>query len=274
MVPRIRITLAYLGTPFRGWQKQPNVRTVQGELEERLARLYQCPIGTVAAGRTDAGVHADGQVVHFDPPYFIPPKGVQAALNSLLPHEIRIVKASQVSSSFHARRSAVGKRYRYRLAWGPPLSPWPALRRLWIPYHPDREELSSALALCTGLHDFRRFALAGHSGHGKRGTVRRLFWTQLHCRSHQADLIFEGDGFLRGMVRRLVGALLEVASGRRSREWLVALLAGGESDPEPPTAPASGLTLEHVYYRRRQNWGSYSGAQTRAFLPVLDCLGP
>lgn len=274
MVPRIRITLAYLGTPFRGWQKQPNVRTVQGELEETLARLYQCPIRTVAAGRTDAGVHADGQVVHFDPPFPIPPKGVQAALNSFLPHEIRVLEAKQVSSSFHARRSALGKRYRYRLAWGPPLPPWPALRRLWIPYHPDREELTSALALCTGLHDFRRFALAGHSGHGKRGTVRRLFWTQLHCRNHQADLIFEGDGFLRGMVRRLVGALLEVATGRKPREWLVALLAGEESDPEPPTAPALGLTLEHVFYRKRQNWGSYSGAQARAFLPVLDCLGP
>lgn len=251
---RIRLTLAYLGTPFKGWQKQANARTVQGELEKALARLYQGSVKTVAAGRTDAGVHADGQVVHFDATYSIPPRGVQAALNSLLPGEIRVLKAKQVNPSFHARRSALGKRYRYRLAWGPPLPPWPALRRWWVPYHPDLEEMTKGLALCRGLHDFRRFALTGHGGHGKRGTVRRLFWTQLRYRSHQADLLFEGDGFLRGMVRRLVGALLEVAAGRRPRDWIVALLSGEATMHEPPTAPASGLTLEHVFYRRRQNW--------------------
>lgn len=250
------MTLAYLGTHFAGWQRQKNARTVQGDLEKALACLYRQPVPTVGAGRTDAGVHADAQVVHFDPPLAIPPAGVLQALNSLLPWDLRVLHVVPVSSSFHARRAAVGKRYRYRLAWGKVLPPWEGLRRLWLPRPPDTEMLAEALRLLPGEHDFLCFSLSGHSGHGKRGTVRTLFVAALTCGKGKADMVFEGDGFLRGMVRRLVGAALEVAQGRHDLSWLKALLAGKAGLPPAPTAPAHGLTLERVFYRRPRRWAA------------------
>lgn len=254
MAVRARLLLAYLGTPFAGWQKQRNARTVQGELERALLRLYKAPVPTVGAGRTDAGVHAGGQVVHFDPPLPIPPRGVLSALNAFLPPEVRVLQVAAVSPSFHARRDAVGKRYCYRLAWGPVLPPWEGLRRLWVPVAPDLELLSQALGLATGTHDFRQFALAGHSGRGARGTVRTVYLAALRRRPHGVDLVFEGDGFLRGMVRRLVGAALEVATGREPLEWFAALLSATPPPRVAPTAPAQGLTLERVFYRPRRCW--------------------
>ncbi|GBC80114.1 tRNA pseudouridine synthase A [bacterium HR09] len=254
MEPRLRMTLAYLGTHFAGWQKQENARTVQGELEKALARLYQKPVPTVGAGRTDAGVHADGQVAHFDPPLAIPPTGVLQALNSFLPWDLRVLQVKPVPASFHARRSAVGKRYRYRLAWGAVLPPWEGLRRLWLPRAPNLELLAEALRMLPGEHDFVRFSLSGHAGRGKRGTVRTLFVATLTAGRGRADMIFEGDGFLRGMVRRLVGAALEIAQGRQELSWLQALMAGEASLPPAPTAPPHGLTLERVFYRRPRRW--------------------
>lgn len=256
MGPRFKMQIAYLGTHFAGWQKQKNARTVQGELEKALAGLYRQPIPTVGAGRTDAGVHAEGQVAHFDPPLPIPPPGVLPAINGLLPWDVRVLRVAPVSSSFHARRSAVGKRYRYRLAWGRVLPPWEGLRRLWLPRMPNLEMLTAALRLFSGEHDFLRFSLSGHAGHGKRGTVRTLFVAALTCGQGKADILFEGDGFLRGMVRRLVGAALEVAQGRHKLSWLEDLLAGKASLPPAPTAPPHGLTLERVFYRRPKRWNT------------------
>lgn len=254
MGSRLRLTLAYLGTGFAGWQKQQNARTVQGELEKALARLYGRAVPVVGAGRTDAGVHADAQVAHLDPPLAVPPTGVLAALNGFLPPDVRVLRVEEVRPGFHARRSAAGKRYRYRLAWGPILPPWEGLRRLWLPRPPDLPAVATALRLLPGEHDFARFALSGHMGRGRRGTVRTLYLATMTRRTFAADLVFEGDGFLRGMVRRLVGALLEVAFGRRDQGWLEALL-GGKTDPPPaPTAPPHGLSLERVYYRPPKRW--------------------
>ncbi len=255
---RIRLTLAYLGTAFAGWQKQPLERTVQGELEQALAELYRQEVRTVGAGRTDAGVHAKGQVVHFDPPFPIPPRGLLAALNNLLPNDMRVLDAKETNARFHARRGAVGKRYCYRLAWGGVLPPWDALRRWWVPKKPDVYLLAEVLTRCQGTHDFGRFALAGHMGTGKRGTQRTLFLTRLTVQPQGAKVVFEGDGFLRGMVRRLVGGALQVAWGRQDLSWFLALLGGDARQPVPPTAPAHGLTLERVFYRRPQRWQGLS----------------
>lgn len=254
MAPRLRIRISYLGTHFAGWQKQINARTVQGELEKALAHLYRQPVPTVGAGRTDAGVHADAQEAHFDPPLAIPPAGVLQALNGLLPWDIRILRVTPVFSSFHARHSAVGKRYRYRLAWGKVLPPWEGLRRLWLPHAPNPEVLAAALRLFLGEHDFVSFSLSGHSGHGKRGTVRTIFIASVTFTKGKADIVLEGDGFLRGMARRLVGATLEVARGRQDLSWLKALLTGERALPPAPTAPSYGLSLEQVFYRRPQRW--------------------
>ncbi len=248
--------IAYLGTYFAGWQKQDNARTVQGELEKALARLYRQPVSTVGAGRTDAGVHAAAQIAHCDPPLAIPPAGVLQAINGLLPWDLRVLHVAPVPFSFHARRSAVGKRYCYRLAWGKLLPPWEGLRRLWLPRPPDLEMLAKALRLLPGEHDFLCFSLSGHTGHGTRGTVRTLFVAALTGGQGKADIVFEGDGFLRGMVRRLVGAALEVAQGRQELSWLQGLLAAKGGLPPAPTAPPHGLTLERVFYRRPQRWGT------------------
>jgi tRNA pseudouridine38-40 synthase len=121
---RLALRLAYLGTTFAGWQRQPGKRTVQGVLETALATLYGQPVPVVGAGRTDAGVHAAGQVAHFDAPLAIPPTGIVRALAGLLPPEVRPMRAWPVSPSFHARRLAVAKRYRYRIAWRRSLLPW------------------------------------------------------------------------------------------------------------------------------------------------------
>ncbi len=246
--PRLALRLAYLGGSFAGWQRQPDARTVQGVLEQALARLYRHPVTIVGAGRTDAGVHADGQVAHVDPPFSIPPAQAAAALNSLLPEDVRVLSARRVPPEFDARRSARAKRYRYRLAWGGTLPPWEALRRCWLPCPLDASGIATALAATEGEHDFAAFALTGHAGRGARGTVRTVLSARLRARGCRLDLAFEGDGFLRGMVRRLTGALIEIGRGAQGPEWFEALLRDPATRPPAPTAPAHGLTLERVVY--------------------------
>jgi len=246
--PRLAVRLAYLGGGFAGWQRQPRARTVQGVLEQALQALYRLPVRVVGAGRTDAGVHAAGQVAHFAPPLPIPPTGVASALNSLLPDEIRVLRVWAVAPNFHARRSAIAKRYRYRVASGPTLSPWEALRRWHVPHSLDTELVSRTLAHVRGQHDFAAFALSGHAGHGARGTVRIVTSAYASLRGRRLDVVLEGDGFLRGMVRRITGALVEVGRGARSPVWFTNLLRDPATRPPAPTAPAHGLTLERVFY--------------------------
>ena len=240
--------IAYLGGGFAGWQRQPGVRTVQGVLEQALAALYGRPVKVTGAGRTDAGVHAAGQVAHFDPPLSIPPTGVANALNSLLPADVRALRAWPVPEGFHARRSACGKRYRYRVAWGGALPPWEAQRRWLVAAPLQGAPMAAALAAAQGEHDFAAFALSGHSGHGPRGTVRVVTTARLRLRGRRLDLVLVGDGFLRGMVRRLAGALVEVGRAAQPPAWFVSLLEDPDTRPPAPTAPAHGLTLEHVWY--------------------------
>lgn len=245
---RLALTLSYLGGGFCGWQRQRQRRTVQGELEAALGRLYGHPVATTGAGRTDSGVHALGQVVHLDVPRRIPPQGVQAALNALLPEDVRILSARRVPAFFHARASASAKRYRYRLAWGRPLPPWEAQRSWLLPRKPDLAAARRCLGLVRGTHDFGAFALSGHSGHGRRGTTRTITVAELRPRGRRAAVVLEGDGFLRGMVRRIVGALWEVGRGAQPEAWFAELLAGRPAEPPAPTAPPHGLTLEKVSY--------------------------
>ena len=262
--PRIALRIAYLGTGFAGWQRQREDRTVQGELEAALGRIFRQEVRVVGAGRTDAGVHATGQVAHLDPPFHIPPVGLMRALNGTLPSDVRVLASRQVGAVFHARSGALAKRYRFRLAWGAVLDPFEALRRLELPSPPDVQLMLSCLDTLPGTHDFTSFALAGHSGHGARGTRRTIHQARLVGHGRRADVVLEGDGFLRGMVRRIVGALLEVGRGARSPAWFAELLeATGTTSPPAPTAPAHGLTLERVLYPRgnvvtasgASNWG-------------------
>ncbi len=246
--PRIALELAYLGGAFAGWQRQPGAPTVQGELERALAELYRRPVRAVGAGRTDAGVHAAGQVAHFEPPLAIPRLGIVRALNGSLPAQVRVLRAWPVPPSFDARASARGKRYRYRLAWARTLPPWEAQRRAWVPYALDPEAVAAASTSILGEHDFAAFALTGHAGHGRRGTVRTVTGVRVHRRGLRFDLVVEGDGFLRGMVRRIAGALIEVGRGAQREAWFASLVGEPATRPPAPTAPAHGLTLERVFY--------------------------
>ena len=247
---RLALVVSYLGRGFHGWQRQRRGRTVQGELEAALARLYGHEVSTTGAGRTDAGVHARAQVVHLDVPGRIPPLGVRAALNTLLPPDVRVLSARRVPTTFHARASALGTRYRYRLAWGPPVPPWDAQRCWLLPHKPDLAGARACLERVLGTHDFAAFALSGHSGHGRRGTTRTILAAVLRERGRQARVELEGDGFLRGMVRRIIGAMVEVGRGAQPETWFSTLLTVGTGNPPAPTAPPCGLTLERVFYPR------------------------
>ena len=248
---RTALEIAYLGGGFAGWQVQPNARTVQAELQRALSLLAGGTVRATGAGRTDAGVHAAGQVVHADLPAAIPAAGVRAALNGMLPDDVRVLRAWRTAPDFHASRSATAKRYRYRIAIAATLPPWDALRTWSLPHRLDVERMRAAALQIEGTHDFTAFALAGHSGTGRRGCVRTVHRVALPCRGRRLAIVVVGDGFLRGMVRRIAGALVEIGRGAREPGWVAALLADPATRPPAPTAPAHGLTLEKVLYGRR-----------------------
>ena len=248
---RIRLDLAYDGTDFAGWQHQPDRETIQGRIEAAVGKLYRLAAGertpVIGAGRTDAGVHAEGQVAHFDAPFRIPPAGIRTGLNDLLPDAIRVLGAAEAAPGFHARFDATGKTYRYHLLTGTAVSPlrsryaWPVTGRL---YQQAMEEAAGALI---GRHDFRAF-FAAPRGEEPRSPIRNVFAARLF--EAEPELVFEvaADGFLRYMVRRMVGALVAVGRGQLPADRLGALLR----DPELPgprfRAPAAGLRLYRVHY--------------------------
>lgn len=247
MATRTKLTISYLGGPFHGWQRQPDRRTVQGEIERALTAMTGGIESTVVgAGRTDAGVHAAGQVAHLDLPTPIPADGLVRGLNGLLPEEIRVRAAVAVPDAFHARRSALGKLYSYRVRWRPSPLPWLGLRVAVLPRCATEPDLARAASLLVGRHDFASFTVPEAAA---EPTVRTLFRIELVRRPAGVDLHFVGDGFLRYQVRRMVAALLEVGRGRLTTVELGRLLAEPLPGAPLPTAPARGLTLERVLYR-------------------------
>ncbi len=243
----MKLTVAYLGDPFLGWQRQLQGRTVQGELERALEVMTKAPgLPIIGAGRTDAGVHAAGQVAHVDLPAPIPATSLRDGLNRRLPREIRVRNARPVPATFHARRSARAKLYTYRLGFREPSLPWHGLRRAITPAITDPAALARALELLPGSHDVASFTVPEAA---VASTRRTLFKVWLRWHRDGLDLNFIGDGFLRYQVRRMVGALLEVGRGRLNVPGFGGLLR----DPRPgaplPTAPPGGLTLERVWYR-------------------------
>jgi len=244
---RYKLVVAYLGTPFCGWQRQSGRPTVQGELEDALQRVTRLEaISVVGAGRTDAGVHARGQVAHLDLPHSVPPDALLRALNGHLPTEIRVRSLRRVGSEFHARRSARAKLYVYRVRWRPPSLPWLGLRSASLPRPADPAAMSRALALLGGRRDMASFTV---SDPAQGPTVRELLRVWSVTRRHGIDLCFLGRGFLRYQVRRMVGAVLEVGWQRRSEADFRRLLEAPRTGQRIATAPAQGLTLERVYYR-------------------------
>jgi tRNA pseudouridine38-40 synthase len=248
MSGRTKLTVAYLGTGFSGWQRQDQVRTVQGELERGLARLTGgAPVAVVGAGRTDAGVHAAAQVAHVDLPVAVPRSELPRILNARLAPDLRVRAAVAVGDGFHARRDAHFKHYAYRIAWRAPELPWLGLRTAVLPEVTEPRRLEEACRLLPGRRDWASFTVPEAA---RRGTVRTLFRLELEWRRVGVELHFFGEGFLRYQVRRTVGALLEVGRGRMAVEKLIELVNTPSPGAALPTAPARGLTLESVSYRQ------------------------
>lgn len=246
MKRNFKLTLEYDGSEYHGWQRQQGVLTVQEVLESRLAVIFGEPIGARASGRTDAGVHARAQVVNFYARSSLQPGEILRGLNSLLPPDIVVLVAEEVADAFHARFSALSKTYEYRILNRPEPS---ALERhfAWHIRRPlDRPAMAECLADITGRHDFAAFMATGSS---VTSTEREIYQAALEV--PDADhLVFrlEASGFLRHMVRNLVGTLVEVGKGRFSRADFLDILVAGDRRRAGMTAPARGLYLVSVRY--------------------------
>jgi tRNA pseudouridine38-40 synthase len=246
-VPNFRFTLEYDGASFAGWQAQAaGQRTVQGEFESAIERVTGQQLRVAASGRTDAGVHALGQVVSAQIETELSPASLQRALNRILPPDLAVVSADTAPDDFHARYSAIGKLYRYRVWNAPTRSPLLTTRVHWVPRRLDIASMSKAAEAFVGRHDFAALQAAGSEVESTVRTLQRLEIEQ----ESPGELVFwvEGDGFLRHMVRNLVGTLLEVGSGQRSIESIAELLASEDRRRAGPTAPARALTLMRVFY--------------------------
>jgi len=261
-VRRILLLTEYDGTHFAGLQRQrEGLRTVQGELERALPGIGALP-KAVAAGRTDAGVHALLMPFHIDLQSPIPTEKVPEALNRLLPEDLKVVAAKEVGTDFHARRDALWRAYRYRVLLRPHPSPLLRHRALWLKGPLDLKAMEKALPLLLGRHNFLGFAKEE-----TREGVRELLEVRLEALEGEAGpevrFYFRGQSFLRGQVRSMVGTLLEVGLGKRPPESLRAILETGDRRLAGPSAPATGLYfLEAAYpeeklkpHPRGGSWG-------------------
>ena len=246
-MPRIRLTVAYVGTRYQGWQIQGQGLTIQGMLEDKLTRICGELVRVHGSGRTDSGVHALAQVAHFDVPESKAHIPWQKALNAMLPDDIAILDAREAEPGFHARFSVRSKRYAYTL-WTEPGYTLPERAPfVWSVRGLDFAAMDRAAAVLAGTHDFSAFQNAGTE---IKGTVRTLEPILRAPGRHPVEWVFrfQADGFLKQMVRNLMGLLVEVGRGGLRVDEVRAILEGLDRRKAPATAPAQGLTLEEVFY--------------------------
>jgi tRNA pseudouridine38-40 synthase len=242
---RYKVVVEYDGTDFAGWQRQPGQRTVQGVLEEGIREMTGESVFVRAAGRTDAGVHADGQVATFDLELNIPPHGFLRGLNSILPADVALVDVALAAPDFDARFSARGKVYRYTVWAHFVRSPLHA-RRTWHVRQPlDLEAIRAAAAGLVGEHDFRAFRASDCERRTTRRIVRRI---EVDRQGARLTIEVEATAFLKNMVRILVGTLIDVGRGRLTPEAVSRMLETGDRAAGGMTAPPQGLTLLRVIY--------------------------
>jgi len=237
---RLRLTLEYDGTRFRGWAAQPNLRTVEGVMRDALGWVYGSWERLSVAGRTDTGVHALGQVASVDVEGGPPVDRAAVALNTALPDDVAVISAEEAAPDFHARHSAGARSYRYRIWRRPTPSPFEQHRSWWFPHSLDYQALGDCADLLVGEHDFRAFTPTETQHKAFTRTVRSAAWFD---RGDALELEITANSFLRHMVRTLVGTMVEMSPGELER-----LLHGAARDHAGSTAPAHGLYLERVEY--------------------------
>jgi tRNA pseudouridine38-40 synthase len=243
---RYKGVIAYDGSGFLGYQIQSTGRTVQAELETALKKIHKgAAVKVVGSGRTDAGVHARGQVIHFDSPLVIPPEKWPVALNSSLPDDIAVLSIEKADESFHARFNAAGKEYRYQLLLSGVRDPFLRSYAYRYPYVLNLEAMREAGTYLLGTHDFTSFCAAKTEVVDKVRTIETIEFLE---DGGLLTIRFVGNGFLYNMVRILVGTLLEVGSGARAPEEILRILEAKDRRVAGKTAPANGLYLWKVYY--------------------------
>jgi len=246
---RIRLLVAYEGTDFCGWQVQPRDRTVQGELERALATILRRDVRVHGSGRTDSGVHALGQVVHFDCPDERPGFPWRRSLNALLPKDVRVLDAGPAPDGFHARYGAVSKTYEYCL-WHEREFCLPQRRRfVWDCGPVDFARMETAAEVFLGEHDFAAFQNVGTD---VDSTIRTMIDISRHAGATPFESVwrFTANGFLKQMVRNLVGCLVACGRGRLDADGVRSILESGDRTLAPATVPPQGLTLARVEYQR------------------------
>ena len=254
---RIGMIIAYDGTSYAGWQKQENGPSIQQEIEDTIERLFHEKVNLMGSGRTDAGVHAEGQVAAMDFMHPIPADKLKLALNSNLPENIRILRVFEADPDFHPRFQAKQKTYLYRIWNGSVMPPEKRRYETLVDYPLDVPRMEEAARLLIGEHDFKAFR---SSGGVNLSTIRRIdeAFFKITCHDLGAEqcreIVFHvtGNGFLYNMVRIMVGTLIEIGSGKRPITDISAALESGKRSFLGPTAPAKGLCLSSVVYGREE----------------------
>ncbi|NIS59169.1 MAG: tRNA pseudouridine(38-40) synthase TruA [Proteobacteria bacterium] len=241
----IKLTLEYDGTGYHGWQIQPNVKTIQGTVEGKLAHITGEPVRLFASGRTDTGVHAMGQVAHFKTQSSLDVLSFLKALNSLLPEDIRVKDVEEVDEAFHARFGAKGKVYEYRIFNGELPSPFHRHYSWFVPGKLDLANMRKAAMKLRGRHDFSSFCSAG-SDHSSR--IREIYAIDVGMRGDLVIIEVEANGFLKQMVRNIVGTLVEVGRRKLTPSQFADILEARDRRRAGLAAPAQGLFLVRVNY--------------------------
>jgi len=247
-VRNLKLTLQYDGTNYVGWQRQASGTSIQGLLEDAFEPIAGTHVTVHGAGRTDAGVHALAQVASASFPGAHESSVLARALNAVLPTDVRVLSVEDMPADFHARFSAVGKTYEYRIVNAPMVSPF-LVRYVWhVPNQLDINAMTSAAAHLVGAHDFSAFQGAGSDVVSSERTIHTIDWADGHGHDLPLVIRLRGDGFLRHMVRNIVGTLVDIGAGRWEPERMTEILASRDRSQAGTTAPAHGLFLVRVEY--------------------------
>lgn len=242
----LKLTLAYDGSGYHGFQRQKNAVGIQQILEKALSKMFGEEIKIAASGRTDTGVHAKGQVISFATSGTVPTEKIVQALPSYLPEDIVVWKAEDVEKDFNARYSAIAKRYVYRIIIAETPSPFKRKYAWYLKKPLDLHEMQAAADVILGEHDFAAFRSAGSATVKTIKTIHKAEWTDVG--EQELQFTIEGDGFLYHMVRNLVGAMVRVGNGKITLERFKEILASGDRRKAGTAAPPQGLYLDEVFY--------------------------